>query len=85
MSLLCNGLAGMTSLTTLCSHFLLSYGNQAMTQSPTDGHGHVICMGNMGEVFSHENTPEGHTETHKRSFFSNKQVSGRMVIMNDLE
>ncbi len=34
------------------------------------GQGHVICMGNLGVVFSRENTPEGHTETHKSSFFS---------------
>ncbi len=47
----------------LCSHFLLSYGNQAMT-----------CMGNMGGFFSCENTPEGRTETHKRSY---KEVRGR--------
>ncbi len=30
-----------------------------------------------GEFFSQENTPEGHTETHKSSFFPHKQVSGR--------
>ncbi len=34
-------------------------------------------MGNMGGVFSQENTPEGHTETHKSSFFPYKQISGR--------
>ncbi len=33
----------------------------------------VICE----EFFSQENTPEGHTETHKSSFFPYKQVSGR--------
>ncbi len=44
---------------------------------PTGGHGHVICMSNLGGVFSQENTPEGHTKTHKSSFFSYKQVSGR--------
>ncbi len=44
---------------------------------PTGGHGCVICMGNLGEVFSHENTPEGRTETHKSSFFPYKQVSVR--------
>ncbi len=33
---------------------------------------------------SRENTPEGHTGTHKSSFFPCKQV-GEMVIMNDLE
>ncbi len=65
-----------TSLTTLCSYFLLSYGNQAMTKTATDGHGHVICMGNLGGVLSHENTPEGCTETYKSSFFLYKQVSG---------
>ncbi len=31
------------SLTTLCSRFLLCWGNQVMTKS--GGHGHVICMG----------------------------------------
>ncbi len=34
-------------------------------------------MGNLGGVFSQENTPEGCTETHKSSFFPYKQVSGR--------
>ncbi len=43
----------------------------------TGGHGHVICMVNLGGVFSHETTPEGHTETNKSSFFPYKQVSGR--------
>ncbi len=36
----------------------------------TGGHGHVICMDNLQGVFSHTNTPEGHTETLKSSFFS---------------
>ncbi len=27
--------------------------------------------------FSHENTPEGRTETHRSSLFQYKQVSGR--------
>ncbi len=31
----------------------------------------------MREVFSQENTPEGHTETHESSFVPYKQVSGR--------
>ncbi len=44
---------------------------------PTGGHGHVTCMGDLGGVFSQENTPDGHTETHKSSFFSIKQISGR--------
>ncbi len=44
---------------------------------PTGGHGHVIWMDNLGRVFSHENTPEVCTETHKSSFFPYKQVSGR--------
>ncbi len=35
----------------------------------TGGHGHVICMGDLRGVLSRENTPEGHTETHKSSFF----------------
>ncbi len=41
--------------------------------------GHVICMGNLGEGFSQENTPEGCMETHKSSFFLYKQISGRNV------
>ncbi len=41
-------------------------------------------MGNPGGVFSHENPPEGHTETHKSLLFPYKQV-GEIVIMNDLE
>ncbi len=41
------------------------------------GHGHMICMGNLGEIFSQENAREGRTETHKSSFFPYKQVSGR--------
>ncbi len=36
------------------------------------------------ESFSRENTPEGHTGTHKSSVFPYKQV-GERVIMNDLE
>ncbi len=44
---------------------------------PTGGHGHMICMGILEGVFSHENTPEGCTETHKSIFFPYKQVSGR--------
>ncbi len=34
-------------------------------------------MGNLGGVFSQENTPERHTKTHKSSFFPYKQASGR--------
>ncbi len=44
---------------------------------PTGGHSDVICMGNLGEVYSQENTPEGFTETHKGSFVPYKQVGGR--------
>ncbi len=40
---------------------------------PTGGHGHVICMGNVGEVFSQEIPPEGCTETHKSSFFQQQK------------
>ncbi len=43
----------------------------------TGGHGHLICMGNLGGFFSHENTPECSTETYKSSFFPYKQVSGK--------
>ncbi len=34
-------------------------------------------MGNLGGVFSQENTPEGHTETHKSKCFPYKQVNGK--------
>ncbi len=34
-------------------------------------------MGNLGRVFSQENTPECRTEIHKSSFFPYKQVSWR--------
>ncbi len=44
---------------------------------PTGGHGHVVCMGNLGGIFSQENTPEARTGTHKGSFFPYKQVSRR--------
>ncbi len=37
----------------------------------------MICMDNLGEVLSQEKTPEGHTKTHKSSFFPYKQVRGR--------
>ncbi len=49
------------SLTTLCSHFLLSYVNQTTTKSATGDHGHVICMCNLRGMFSRENTLEGRT------------------------
>ncbi len=42
-------------------------------------------MGNVGGVFSQENTSEGRTETHKSSLFPYKQISVRNVIMNDLK
>ncbi len=44
---------------------------------PTGDHGHVICIGNLRRVLSQANTPECHTETHKSSFFSYKQIIGR--------
>ncbi len=44
---------------------------------PTGSHDHVICIGNLGGVFAQENTPEGHKETHKCSFFPYKQVGGK--------
>ncbi len=34
-------------------------------------------MANLEGVFSRENTPEGHTETHNSFFFPFKQVSGK--------
>ncbi len=48
-----------------------------MTKSAAGGHGHMICVGNMGGVFSPENTPEAYTETHKSSLFPYEHVSGR--------
>ncbi len=57
-----------TSLTTLCSHFLLVI--RPWLNLSTDGHGPVICMGDLGGVLSWENTPQGCTETHKSLFFS---------------
>ncbi len=63
-----------TSQITLCLHFLLSCGNQAMTKSAHwCSHGQVICMGSLFL----RNPPEGRTETHKSSFCPYKQVSGR--------
>ncbi len=44
---------------------------------PTGGHGYVVCMGNLSGIFSQENTPEGHRDTHKISFCPYKQVSER--------
>ncbi len=44
---------------------------------PTGGHGHVVCIGNLGVFFSRTNTPEGCTEIHKSACFLYKQVSGR--------
>ncbi len=52
-------------LTTLCSHFLLSYSNQAMTKYThwwrwlCDLHAWGICV--WGELFSYKNTTEGCT------------------------
>ncbi len=37
----------------------------------------MICMGTLGGVFPHENTPEGCTETHKSLFIPYKEVIGR--------
>ncbi len=67
----------------LCSHFLLSYGNQAMTKSTNltiGGHGYVICMSNLGGFFSQENTPERLTETTKVHLFHINKYVGEMVI-----
>ncbi len=41
----------------------------------TGGHGHVICIGNLGG--SQENTLAGRTETLKSLFYQYKQISGR--------
>ncbi len=38
--------------------FLMSYDNQAMTKAAHGGHGHEICMGILGGIFSQENTLE---------------------------
>ncbi len=52
---------------------------------PTGGYDNVICKDNMVGVFSRENSPEGHTETHKSAFFQYiNKLLGEMVIMNDL-
>ncbi len=37
----------------------------------------MTCMGNLGGVFSHENTPEGRTETYKSELFPYEHVNGR--------
>ncbi len=67
----------ITKNVQMTNYILIGISNQAMTKSATGGHGHVICIGDLRGVFSQENTPEGHTETHKSSFFPYKQVSGR--------
>ncbi len=43
---------------------------------PTGGHGHVICMGNLGGCLSQENKPKSHPQ---KLFFPYKQISGRNV------
>ncbi len=48
-----------------------------MTKSTTGDQGYAIYMGNLLGVFSCENTPESHTETHKCSIFPYKQVTVR--------
>ncbi len=50
-----------TSLTTLCSHFHLSYSNQAMTKSAHWWSWSSDLLGKSGGVLSRKNTPEGHT------------------------
>ncbi len=47
---------------------------------PTDGDGHVICMGDLGWFVLATISPEGCTETHKSSFCSYKQVSETSLI-----
>ncbi len=37
-------------------------------------------MDNLEGAFSHENTPEGHTDTHKGYFLSIKQISMRICV-----
>ncbi len=53
----------------LCSHFRLSCGNQAMTKSAHWWSWSCDYLGNLGGVFSCDNTPKDHTETHKISLF----------------
>ncbi len=65
------------SLTTLCPHFFCLTIIRPWLNLATGGHCYVIFMGNLGKVFSCENTPESHTGTHKNSLFPYKQVSGR--------
>ncbi len=43
---------------------------------PNGDHGHVIFMGNLGGVFTGENTPEDRTATHISSLFPYIHVSG---------
>ncbi len=65
------------SLTTLCSHFLLSYINQAMTKTAhwwswsRDLHGY-----SEGRFFSRKYSWSLHIDPRKFTFFPYKQVSG---------
>ncbi len=74
-----------TSLTTLCSHFLMSYSNQAMSKSAHWWSWSCdIAWVIWRDVFLWK-YPEGHQETHKVHFFHIKKWVGEMVIMNDVE
>ncbi len=75
----CKQSTSHTSLTTLCSHFLLSYGNQSMTKSAHwwswsyDLHGYS----GWGEFFSWKYSRRPHRHQQRFIFFTYKQVSGR--------
>ncbi len=69
----CNQSNYHTNLTTLCSHFLLSCGNQAIIKSAHWWLWSCYLHGWSGRSFPLKNTPKDH----KSSFFPYKQVSGR--------
>ncbi len=60
-------------LTTYVHIFFCLTGIRTWPNLSIGDHGHVICMVNLGEVYSQENTAEGQTENHKcYVFFINK-------------
>ncbi len=74
-----------TSLTTLCSYFLLSHVILAMAKSAHGWSWSVICMGNFFVFLARKYSRRQHRYRQKFIFFLiNKQV-GELVIMNDLE
>ncbi len=60
----------------LCSHFLLSYNNQAMTKSVHWRSLSYDLYGNLGGVFPQENTPKV-TQRPTKAIIPYKQVIGR--------